>query len=81
MNNHFSPRQAEIVSLIASGLEDKEIARQLGVSVTTVRTHLQRLYRQIGVPNRSRATVKWLELEFSSPSPQPALHRQDESVI
>jgi DNA-binding CsgD family transcriptional regulator len=27
-----------------------------------VRTHLQRLYRQIGVHNRSRATVKWLEL-------------------
>ena len=69
MNNHFSPRQAEIVCLIASGLEDKEIARELGVSVTTVRTHLRRLYRQIGVPNRSRATVKWLELEFSNPSP------------
>jgi DNA-binding NarL/FixJ family response regulator len=63
MNGHFSPRQAEIVSLIAGGLEDKEIARQLGVSVTTVRTHLQRLYRQIGVHNRSRATVKWLEIE------------------
>jgi DNA-binding CsgD family transcriptional regulator len=30
--------------------------------VTTVRTHLQRLYRQIGVHNRSRATVKWLEV-------------------
>jgi DNA-binding NarL/FixJ family response regulator len=63
MNGHFSPRQAEIVELIAGGLEDKEIARQLGVSVTTVRTHLQRLYRQIGVHNRSRATVKWLELD------------------
>jgi DNA-binding NarL/FixJ family response regulator len=61
MSVHFSPRQAEIVSMIAGGLEDKEIARELGVSVTTVRTHLQRLYRQIGVHNRSRATVKWLE--------------------
>lgn len=63
MNGHFSPRQAEIVSMIAGGLEDKEIARELGVSVTTVRTHLQRLYRQIGVHNRSRATVKWLQLD------------------
>jgi DNA-binding NarL/FixJ family response regulator len=61
MSVHFSPRQAEIVSMIAGGLEDKEIAHELGVSVTTVRTHLQRLYRQIGVHNRSRATVKWLE--------------------
>jgi DNA-binding NarL/FixJ family response regulator len=63
MNGHFSPRQAEIVSLIAGGLEDKEIARELGVSVATVRTHLQRLYRNIGVHNRSLATIRWLENE------------------
>jgi DNA-binding NarL/FixJ family response regulator len=62
MSAGFSPRQEEIVALIARGLEDKEIARQLGVSVATVRTHLQRLYRNIGVHNRSVATVKWLEL-------------------
>ena len=61
MSGHFTPRQAEIVSLIARGLEDKEIARQLGVSVATVRTQLQRLYRQIGVPNRSVAAVRWLQ--------------------
>jgi DNA-binding CsgD family transcriptional regulator len=61
VNGHFTPRQAEIVALIASGLEDKEIARQLGVSVATVRTHLQRLYRQIGVPNRSVAAVRWMQ--------------------
>ena len=61
MNGHFTPRQSEIVSLIASGLEDKEIARRLGVSVATVRTQLQRLYRQIGVPNRSVAAVRWMQ--------------------
>ena len=61
MNGHFTPRQSEIVSLIASGLEDKEIPRRLGVSVATVRTQLQRLYRQIGVPNRSVAAVRWMQ--------------------
>jgi DNA-binding NarL/FixJ family response regulator len=61
MNGHFTPRQSEIVSLIARGLEDKEIARRLGISVATVRTQLQRLYRQIGVPNRSVAAVRWLQ--------------------
>jgi DNA-binding NarL/FixJ family response regulator len=66
MSAGFSPRQEEIVALIARGLEDKEIARQLGVSVATVRTHLQRLYRNIGVHNRSVATVKWLELRDQS---------------
>ncbi|HEY4844719.1 MAG TPA: LuxR C-terminal-related transcriptional regulator [Candidatus Dormibacteraeota bacterium] len=73
MSAGFSPRQAEIVALIAGGLEDKEIARQLGVSVTTVRTHLQRLYRNIGVHNRSVATVKWLELEESTMHARPSV--------
>jgi DNA-binding NarL/FixJ family response regulator len=63
VTGHFSPRQAQIVSLVAGGLGDKEIAQRLGVSVSTVRTHLQRLYRDIGVHSRSRAVVTWLQAE------------------
>ena len=74
MSAGFSPRQAEIVALIAGGLEDKEIARELGVSVTTVRTQLQRLYRNIGVHNRSLATVRWLELEDSMMHARPTVN-------
>ena len=59
MMRQFSPRQSEIVSLVAEGRGDKEIALQLGVSVSTVRTHLQRLYREIGVHSRSRAVATW----------------------
>ena len=58
MNGHFTPRQFEIVSLIASGLRTR---RPLDGSVATVRTQLQRLYRQIGVPNRSVAAVRWMQ--------------------
>lgn len=57
----FTPRQAEIVDLVASGMADKEIARQLGISVSTIRTHLQRLYREIGARNRAHAVAEWLE--------------------
>ena len=60
MTRQFSPRQAQIVSLVAEGEGDKEIARRLGVSVSTVRTHLQRLYREMGVHSRSRAVATWL---------------------
>ncbi len=43
----LTPRESEIVHLVGKGLGNKEIARQLGVSVTTVRTHLSRVYEKL----------------------------------
>lgn len=60
---HLSPRQAQIVSLLAEGRADKEIALALGLSTATVRTYLQRMYRQYG--SRSRAhlvAIAWHEM-------------------
>jgi DNA-binding CsgD family transcriptional regulator len=54
-----SPRQREIILLVATGLSDKEIAAQLQVSPHTVRTHLQRLYSQHGLRNRAEAAATW----------------------
>jgi DNA-binding CsgD family transcriptional regulator len=51
----LTPRQAEILDLVAGGLGDKEIARRLGISTNTVRTHLQRVYRDQRVANRAAA--------------------------
>lgn len=51
----LTPRQAEILDLVAEGLGDKEVARKLGISTNTVRTHLQRVYRHQQVPNRAAA--------------------------
>ena len=41
-------REAEILRLLGRGLGNKEIAHQLGVSVTTVRTHLNKIYEKTG---------------------------------
>jgi DNA-binding CsgD family transcriptional regulator len=60
MKDGFSPRQREIVALIAAGMADKEIAKQLKVSTATVRTHLQRMYRSNGTHNRAMAVALWL---------------------
>ena len=54
-----SPRQREIMSLVATGLSDKEIAARLQLSPHTVRTHLQRLYSQHGLRNRAEAAATW----------------------
>lgn len=56
----FSPRQIEIIGLIANGASDKEIAATLGISIATVRTHLQRLYRDRGLRNRAEAVASLL---------------------
>jgi DNA-binding CsgD family transcriptional regulator len=55
----FSPRQSEIVSLIASGYSDKQIAIALGVSQRTVRTQLERLYMANGLHSRAQAVHVW----------------------
>jgi len=47
---HVTPRQAQILDLVASGLSDKEIAEQLGVSPRTVQSHLDRLFLEHGRP-------------------------------
>src|SRR5262245_32365646 len=46
------PREAEILRLVAEGLGNKQIARRLGVAVTTVRTHLNSLYGKLRVESR-----------------------------
>lgn len=55
----FSPRQAEIVSLIAAGRSDKQIALALRISQRTVRTQLERLYAANGLHCRAQAVHIW----------------------
>lgn len=45
-------RQAQIVSLIAQGKYNKEIASDLGIALSTVKNHLAALYRKFGVTSR-----------------------------
>ena len=56
----ITKRQREILGLAASGLIDKLIAEQLSVSVSTVRTHLERFYRANDLRNKSEAVAAYL---------------------
>jgi DNA-binding CsgD family transcriptional regulator len=51
---HLSPRQAQIVSLIASGCSTKEIAIRLEMSPYTVQCHLDRLFSRYHLHSRAR---------------------------
>nr|WP_272906805.1 response regulator transcription factor [Hyphobacterium sp. SN044] len=48
-------REQELLALIAEGLTDKEIARRLNLSPSTVRTYNSALYQKLGVTSRTQA--------------------------
>ncbi len=48
----LTPREAEILHLVAAGLGNQQIAGRLGLAVTTVRTHLSRLYEKLRLKSR-----------------------------
>ncbi|MGL1935846.1 MAG: helix-turn-helix transcriptional regulator [Fibrobacterales bacterium] len=52
----FTVRQKEILSLLAQGLHNSEIAQRLSISPNTVKVHLQKIYENFGVSNRTEAT-------------------------
>ncbi len=45
----LSPRETEVLRLVAQGLANKQIARALGITERTVKAHLGRVFREIGV--------------------------------
>jgi len=53
----LSPREQQILDLLAAGETDKAIAQKLGVSFWTVRTHVGALLRKLGVRNRTEAVA------------------------
>jgi DNA-binding CsgD family transcriptional regulator len=51
----LTPRQAEVVRLVAMGHSDQDTAEALGISARTAQKHLERAYRTLGVESRSQA--------------------------
>src|SRR5260221_13896025 len=49
----LTPRQAEILPLVAAGLANKQIADQLGVGVASIKQHISNLLRVLAVSNRA----------------------------
>ena len=56
--NGLTPREKEVLRLLAQGLTSAQIAEQLTVSVLTVNTHVRSIYGKLGVTSRSAAT-RW----------------------
>jgi LuxR family maltose regulon positive regulatory protein len=60
----LSKRELEVLRLLRTDLTGPEIARELVVSLSTVRTHTQNIYTKLGVNNRRAAVRRAEELDL-----------------
>jgi two-component system, NarL family, response regulator LiaR len=54
----LSTREQEVLALIAQGMSNVEIGRELFLSVDTIKTYVRRLYAKLGVRNRAQAALR-----------------------
>lgn len=57
---HLSPREAEVLGLLAKGYLYKEIAEKTGVTYATIHTHIRHIYEKLQVRSRTEAVAKHL---------------------
>ena len=62
----LSERELDVLRLLGSDLDGPDIARELVVSVNTVRTHTKNIYAKLGVNNRRAAVRRGKELDLLS---------------
>jgi DNA-binding NarL/FixJ family response regulator len=58
----LTPREKEVLRLMAEGAASRDIASRLGISYTTVRTHIRSLGSKLGVHSKLEAIIKAREL-------------------
>ena len=56
----LSPREQMVLDCLSKGLTYKQISDQMGISVTTIRTYLRRIYEKLHVRSRSEAVARYL---------------------
>jgi DNA-binding NarL/FixJ family response regulator len=59
ISRQLTPRELEVVELLAAGLSNKEIGARLGISHTTVKVHLRNVFRKLGIDSRV-ALFRWV---------------------
>jgi DNA-binding NarL/FixJ family response regulator len=65
----LSPREQEVLELLARGFLYKEIAEHLNISVPTVNTYVRRMYEKLHVRSRAQAVAKYAHLSDSGERP------------
>ena len=62
----LTPRENQIITLVADGYEDKEISAKLKISEWTIRTHLKSLFLKLEARNRSHAAAIYIKFKYTN---------------
>lgn len=63
----LTARERQVLELVSLGLTNAQIARRLGISAATVRTHVEHVLAKLGVPSRAAAAARALAAGLISP--------------
>ncbi len=69
----ITPREAEVLGLMARGLTNPQIGAELGISRGTAKVHVQNIIAKLGVSDRTQAAVRAVELGLFEPGGSPNL--------
>jgi DNA-binding NarL/FixJ family response regulator len=62
-----SPREREVLGLLADGLAVAQIAKALYISESTAKTHISKLYEKLGAANRAQAIMAAMRMGLIKP--------------
>lgn len=74
-SNDLSPREREVLTLLARGYLYKEIAEELGISGPTVNTYIRRIYEKLHVRSRSQAVARYVHIPAGEEKPETGVQR------
>jgi DNA-binding NarL/FixJ family response regulator len=63
----LTPREREVLQLVARGRTNREIGQEIGLSLSTVKTHLEHIIEKLGVSDRTQAAVRAAALGLLDP--------------
>ena len=61
-NKQLSPRERDVLDYLVKGYSYKEVADQIGISYSTVHTHIEHIYHKLHVQSRAQAVAKYLRV-------------------
>jgi DNA-binding NarL/FixJ family response regulator len=66
VENPLTPRETEVLGLLAAGSTNRQVAAELHLSLSTVKRHVEHIIRKLGVSDRTQAAVRAIELGIVS---------------